>query len=270
MIAAPAKPVASTVEIRACHSFSELDDCVALQMETWGYDALDVLPRKLFVVANRIGGQVIGAFTADGSMAGYALALPGVRNGQPFLHSHMLAVRPEFRNQGVGRRLKLAQRTEALSHGIQLMEWTFDPLEVKNAFFNIEKLGAIVRSYTEDFYGVSSARIQGGRPTDRLHAEWWLNSGRVIAAVAGNREPDSEVEMRISLPRQVMEWKESVEGAAQATQLQQANHAHFIEAFSRGLAVTGFSRDADGSGWFELSRWSAPDDAHGSVLNTHV
>lgn len=270
MMAAPARPAGIAVEIRSCGSFAELDACVALQVETWGYDALDVIPRKLFVVAQRIGGQVIGAFAADGGLAGYALALPGVREGRSYLHSHMLAVRPGFRNQGVGRRLKLAQRDEALSRGIQLMEWTFDPLEIKNSFFNIEKLGAIVRSYTQDFYGVSSARIQGGRPTDRLHAEWWLGSGRVSAAVAGERAPRNAVEMRISLPRQVMEWKESAEGAAQAMQLQQANHASFMDAFRRGLAVTGFCRDAEGNGWFELSRWTEPTIPTPAVSDLHT
>lgn len=250
--------VAIGVEIRACRSFAELDACVALQMETWGYDALDVIPRKLFIVVQRIGGQVLGAFTAGDTLAGYALALPGIRGGRPYLHSHMLAVRPEFRNHGVGRRLKLAQREEALSRGINLMEWTFDPLEIKNSYFNLEKLGAIVRSYTQDFYGVSSARIQGGRPTDRLHAEWWLDSERVAAAIAGGPVPRGEVEMRIALPRQVMEWKESADGARQAIELQQANHARFLEGFRRGLAITGFSCDADGNGCFELTRWTAP------------
>ena len=255
MISAPA---GVALEIRDCRTFAEYDACVALQMETWGYEALDVIPRKLFVVARRVGGQVIGAFTAQGALAGYALALPGVRDRQPYLHSHMLAVRPEVRNQGLGRRLKLAQRADALARGIRRMEWTFDPLEIKNAFFNIEKLGAIVRSYTVDFYGVSSARIQGGRPTDRLHAEWWLDSERVNMAVEGRRAPRADIEMRISLPRQVMEWKESAAGADQAIALQHANHASFVQAFGRGLAVTGFTRDEQGNGWFELSPWTEP------------
>jgi predicted GNAT superfamily acetyltransferase len=274
MMALPATPVEAAVEIRACRSFPEFDACVALQVETWGYEALDVIPRKLFVVAQRIGGQVLGAFTADGTMAGFALALPGIRQGQPYLHSHMLAVRPELRNRGLGRRLKLAQRQEALSRGIRLMEWTFDPLEIKNAFFNIEKLGAIVRSYTVDFYGVSSARIQGGRPTDRLHAEWWLDSARVSAVIQGERAPREDAEVRIFLPRRVMEWKETAEGAAPAIALQQANHGRFASAFARGLAVTGFARDAAGNGWFELSRWTQPEmgtrENAGAASETHI
>jgi predicted GNAT superfamily acetyltransferase len=246
-------------DVRSCRGFEELEACVALQIATWGYDEMDVIPRRMFTVAQRIGGQVMGAFAADDTLAGFAMAIPGIHHGEPYLHSHMLAVQPKFRNTGVGRRLKLAQREDALKRGIRLMEWTFDPLEIKNAFFNIEKLGAITRSYTPNFYGVSSARIQGGRPTDRLHAEWWLDSERAIEAVAGRRAPRGAIEMRIELPHQVMQWKESAEGAEQAMALQKANQAQFAEAFARGLAVTGFSRDQEGNGWFELSRWTSPN-----------
>ncbi len=247
------------LDVRSCQGLDELELCIALQIATWGYDEMDVIPRRMFTVAQRVGGQVMGAFAADGTLAGFAMSIPGIRDGEPYLHSHMLAVQKEFRNAGVGRRLKLAQREDALKRGIRLMEWTFDPLEIKNAFFNIEKLGAITHSYTPNFYGVSSARIQGGRPTDRLHAEWWLDTERVAEAIAGRSAPRREVEMRIELPHQVMQWKESAEGAAQAMALQKANHAKFVEAFARGLAVTGFSRDESGNGWFELSRWSAPE-----------
>lgn len=252
------EPSSVELDVRSCQGFEELEACVALQIATWGYDEMDVIPRRMFTVAQRIGGQVMGAFTRDGLLAGFAMAIPGIKKGVPYLHSHMLAVQPRFRNSGIGRKLKLAQREDALKRGIRLMEWTFDPLEIKNAFFNIEKLGAITRSYTPNFYGVSSARIQGGRPTDRLHAEWWLDSERVTEAIAGRRAPRGAVEMRIELPHQVMQWKESAEGAPQAMELQRTNAAKFGESFAGGLAVTGFSRDSEGNGWFELSRWSEP------------
>ncbi len=251
-------PASLSLEVRSCRTLDELEACVALQVATWGYEEMDVIPRRMFTVAQRIGGQVMGAFAAGGALAGFAMAIPGIRRGMPYLHSHMLAVSGEFRNAGIGRRLKLAQRDDALARGIRLMEWTFDPLEIKNAFFNIEKLGAIVRSYTPNFYGVSSSRIQGRRPTDRLHAEWWLDTERVREAVAGRRAPQGKTELRVDLPHEVMQWKESAEGANRAMALQQANHKRFAEAFARGLAVTGFVRDRQGNGSFELSRWSAP------------
>ncbi|MGA8042756.1 MAG: GNAT family N-acetyltransferase, partial [Terracidiphilus sp.] len=128
--------------IRHCMGFDEFEACVQLQVETWGYDASDVIPRKAFVVAKRIGGQILGAFDTEApgtspqggpdSMVGFAFSLPGIKNDghepQPYLHSHMLAVRPSHRNRGIGAQLKLEQRREALSRGIRRMEWTFDPL----------------------------------------------------------------------------------------------------------------------------------------------
>src|SRR5204863_4468964 len=124
-----------------------------------------------------------GAFSGE-AMVGFAMSLPGYRDGQAYLHSHMLAVLPEYRNSGVGRNLKLAQREDALERGFERMEWTFDPLEIKNAHLNIARLGAIVRRYMPDFYGPSTSPLQGNLPTDRLVAEWWLRSelvGRVLS-----------------------------------------------------------------------------------------
>ena len=172
------------IVIRTCSGHDELEACIQLQVETWGYDPTDIIPRKAFLVGQKIGGQVIGAFDSDipgaspqggpESLVGFAMSLPGVKTGsgapRPYLHSHMLAVKDSYRDRGLGAQLKLEQRREALSRNIHLMEWTFDPLEIKNAHLNIHKLGAIVRCYHVNFYGVSSSRLQGGLPTDRLVA----------------------------------------------------------------------------------------------------
>src|SRR3954447_18518362 len=175
----------STPTIRACKDIRELEACVALQKEVWNFDDVDLIPLRLFVVATKIGGQVIGAFDGD-DLVGFAMSIPGARNGNPNLHSHMLAVRESFRNTGLGRKLKLAQRDDALDRGIGLIEWTFDPLEIRNAWLNIERLGAIARRYNPNQYGMSSSPLQGGLPTDRLVAEWWLDSRRVQAVLSGN------------------------------------------------------------------------------------
>jgi predicted GNAT superfamily acetyltransferase len=253
-------PAGTEVILRECQGFDELDACVNLQVETWGYNDGDVIPRRLFTVAQRIGGQVIGAFNHQ-EMIGFAMSLPGVKAPKaqdyppmPYLHSHMLAVKPAFRNAGIGRRLKLLQRDEALSRSIALMEWTFDPLEIKNAFLNIHRLGVVVRSYTQNFYGVSSSRLQGGLPTDRLHAEWWMQSERVKAILSGSPYTPPEIQETIVVPKEVSEWKTSATGVSRAMAVQAENRQRFLDAFARGLAVVGFRADSNGNGAFELAR----------------
>ncbi|HZD51104.1 MAG TPA: GNAT family N-acetyltransferase [Silvibacterium sp.] len=256
--------------IRSCRGFEELDACVQLQIDTWGYADGDVIPRRAFIVAQHIGGQIVGAFDvtrAEGSegtaenMIGFAMSLPGVKPAPdpredapvPYLHSHMLAVSAGYRNDGIGRQLKLFQRLEALDRGFDLMEWTFDPLEIKNSFLNIHKLGVIVRAYTPNFYGVSSSRLQGRLPTDRLHAEWYLRSKRVQASIAEAPVHHSDIEETIMIPYQVGEWKSSEPGIHFAQAVQAENRQRFQRAFSRGLAVVGFRRDDAGNGIFELA-----------------
>jgi predicted GNAT superfamily acetyltransferase len=248
------------VVLRSCQGFEELDACVRLQIETWGYADGDVIPRRVFTVAQRIGGQVIGAFEGK-HLVGFAMSLPAIKapttlgaTPTPYLHSHMLAVTPRYRNSGIGRHLKLYQREEALSRGIVLMEWTFDPLEIKNAFLNIHRLGVVVRTYSPNFYGVSSSRLQGGLPTDRLHAEWWMDSERVKAILSGAPYRPPEIQETIVLPKALTEWKASATSVARAEAVQSENRRRFLDAFERGLAVVGFQVDSQGNGTFELAR----------------
>jgi predicted GNAT superfamily acetyltransferase len=257
------------IEIRSCVGFDELQACVDLQAATWGYDAIEVEPRKVFHVNQQAGGQVIGAFDAElsdasdaGRLVGFAMAVPGIKSrpGEaptPYLHSHMLAVRPSYRNHGLGARLKRFQRDEALSRGLRHMEWTFDPLEIKNAYLNIHKLGAVIRHYRADFYGVSSSRLQAGLPTDRLLAEWTMDAARVRQALAGTAGPACAIEERILVPAAIYTWKDSDESRPRALAVQQENRRKFQQAFARGLAVVGFSLDADKNGIYELGRLAA-------------
>jgi predicted GNAT superfamily acetyltransferase len=254
--------------IRPCIGFEELSACVQLQVEVWGYGDRDVVPRRVFIVGQKIGGQVIGAFDTaragtsphgdGGSLVGFAMALPGIVGGQPYLHSHMLAVNHEYRNQGIGRRLKLFQREEALGRGIGRMEWTFDPLEIKNSFLNLSKLGAIVRRYEPNFYGVTSSPLHGSVPTDRLCAEWWLDSDRVSSTLGSKPLVSPTVELEISLPHQIAHWRHSPVDQERVLDIQTRNREHFQQAFARGLAVFGFKIDAQGNGTFQLGRWQEP------------
>jgi predicted GNAT superfamily acetyltransferase len=170
--------------IRKCHALEDFHQCVALQREIWEEQDLEVEPATAFVVAANTGGQVLGAFD-HARLVGFTLALVGLRDGLPYLHSHMTGVHPQYRDRGVGRMLKLFQREEALGRNIRTICWTFDPLELRNAHFNLNRLGAICRTYLPNFYGVTTSPLHRGLATDRLLAEWHLESPRTIAAVAG-------------------------------------------------------------------------------------
>lgn len=248
---------APELTIRKCTALDEMQACFALHREVWSYSDADLIPVRLFVVASKIGGQVLGAFDRD-ELVGFALALPAIRNGHSYLHSQMLAVRRQYRNAGLGRRLKLFQREEALSRGIELMEWTFDPLEIKNAYLNIEKLGAIVRRYNVDQYGDSSSPLQGGLPTDRLIAEWWMKSRRVQTVLTSGQRPGFESKMHINVPGEIYEWKAAAATRPKALAVQEGNREQFIRAFATGLAVLGYDRDLRGNGSFLLGSWDEP------------
>jgi predicted GNAT superfamily acetyltransferase len=236
--------------IRSCQGNDELEACVQLQVDTWGYDPTDVIPRKAFLVWQKVGGQVIGAFDTDlpnaspegnpESLIGFVLALPGVKQGhgepRAYLHSHMMAVKDGYRNRGIGVELKLAQRQDALKRGIRHIEWTFDPLEIKNAFLNIHKL-----------------------PTDRLVAEWELDSAHVEAILEGSTPHALIMEEVIHVPVAIYAWKATDAQRENARAVQTENRQKFQEAFSKGLAVLGFVRDAQGNGTYELGQASQLD-----------
>jgi predicted GNAT superfamily acetyltransferase len=245
---------ADSIVIRKCRQLDEMRACVALQKEVWSFSDADLVPLRMFVVAEKVGGQVIGAFAKD-EIAGFALSIPGFRGGHCYLHSHMLAVRKQHQNAGLGRRIKLFQRDDALTRGYELIEWTFDPLEIKNAYLNIEKLGAIARRYSVNQYGISSSPLQGSLPTDRLVAEWWLKSKRVENWLQSGKNPRVETLTKISVPAQIYDWKASPTTRSQAKEVQDRNREQFVKAFADGLAVLGLERLPGGDGKFLLGRW---------------
>jgi predicted GNAT superfamily acetyltransferase len=240
------------IEVRQLAALEEFRQAVGLQETIWGFDKIDLLPLRFFVVASRVGGEVLGAYDGD-RMVGFCLGIPGIKPGnKPYIHSHMLGVHEDYRNAGVGRRLKLRQREDAVARGIPLIEWTFDPLELKNAFFNIERLGAIVRRYAVNQYGITGSPLHGGLPTDRCYAEWWVDSPRVRSILDG-KPREFHVAARISFPADIARIRE--EDGKRARRVQEENGFRFQDAFARGLAVTGFSRDA-AEGTYLLEPWN--------------
>ena len=194
------------IEIRKCETVEEYRRCVEIEREVWGESDLETEPYVTFVLVNQTGGHVLGAF--DGAlMVGFTMAVAALRNGQPYLHSHMTGVIPSHRNRGVGRLLKLRQREEALGRGLRRIEWTFDPLETRNAHFNFNRLGAIARKFIVNFYGVTSSPLHRGLPTDRLLVEWILESRRAVAAIQELVRDPVESPAKVHLPVELEEWK---------------------------------------------------------------
>ena len=166
-----------------------LDDCarvVALQKDVWGYDdGEDVVPAAVLIVSIKRGGILIGAFEGE-QLKGFVYSIPALKDGRPTQWSHMLGVTRDARGSGLGLRLKLAQRERAIAMGLDVIEWTFDPLQVLNAHLNMTRLGAIAEEYEENIYGDSSSPLHRGSPTDRLVALWKLSAPHVDRRIHGS------------------------------------------------------------------------------------
>ncbi len=255
-----APPPANEIVIRHCHGLAEFAACIEVERAVWRSSDVDVVPLPLFVIAAEIGGQVLGAFDGERTV-GFTLAFPGVRKLRPFLHSHMTGVLAPYWNRGIARRLKLFQREEALSRKIEHIEWTFDPLQVKNAYFNMVRLGAIVRRYFPNLYGSTTSPLHSGLPTDRLLAEWPLNSSRVRRAVDARPERPKKVSarggesVRIRVPAGIEELARSKPD--DAIRVQAEIRQEFEHWLARGYAATSVELDGQG-GAYVLRPW--PED----------
>jgi predicted GNAT superfamily acetyltransferase len=243
------------VIVRSCSTPEEFRRCAEIEEAVWHFSGSDAVSHHILAVAHEIGGQVFGAFE-DARMIGFALAFPAIRDGHVHLHSHMAAVLPEYQDRGIGRKLKLAQREEALARGIKRIEWTFDPLQLRNANFNINRLGAIVRRYIPNFYGESSSPLHANLPTDRLVAEWHLDSERVRLRADGAVPESSEHAgaVTIAVPSNMNELRNG--DPAQAVAVQAEIREQFLEKFGDGWAVTGVSKTETG-GKYYLEKWNA-------------
>ena len=225
------------LEIRPLESLDEFHLTLRLQKMIWGFDETDTVASRLFGVFHHIGGSSLGAFL-EGELVGYSLAFAAFKpNHKVYWHSHMTGVDPSAHNLGIGHKLKLRQREEALAAGLDLIEWTFDPLQGRNAFFNIEKLGTAIEAYIPNFYGITSSELHGSLPTDRLVAAWHLSSPSAVERLAGRQPPCGECAMRIEIPARISEVPRP-----EAAEIQDRVRQQFRSAFDEGLRVTRFER----------------------------
>lgn len=186
------------MEIRELKTAEELKGVVELQRIVWGAADIDILAPLSLRAAIEAGNLLLGAFDG-GLMVGFMYGFLGFLHGQVELHSDMTGLRAEYRDRGIGLRLKLFQRDWALVRGIKLVTWTFDPLRSRNAYFNFHKLGAISDSYRVNFYGEDSTSFLHQNSTDRLWVSWHLESDRVCERLAGGRPPPFAAPARVSI-----------------------------------------------------------------------
>jgi predicted GNAT superfamily acetyltransferase len=243
--------VKQDIRIKMIEDAQEMSVCVELQQRIWGYAPIDTVPDQIFIVAKKTGGQVMTAYDGD-TPVGFAVAFAAMREGLTYLHSHMVGVVEEYQNSGVGRLLKLAQREDALERGIDLIEWTFDPLQLKNAHFNIERLGAIVRHYIPNLYGRTSSPLHAGLPTDRLVGEWWVHSKRVEDVLAGEQRAMGSDCERIAIPADIRQICR--DEPLTAEKIQTNVREQFLTNIADGRAAVGFEFNKE-QGTYLLERY---------------
>lgn len=261
------------MRIRSVRTHEEFAACEAMSRDIWGAAERNVVPRELLLTMQLNGGVVLGAFAPDDRMIGFVFGFPGVRDGRPRICSHQLGVIAEYRGGGIGIALKQAQGDEARRLGYELISWTFDPLEARNAYINLHRLGCIARFYDRDHYGAMEDELNRGLPSDRFEAEWWLTSARMPGAdrarpdravprnapVLLNADQDqapvlTAVNLRgnrqalIRVPTDFQAIKRSNMDLARRWRME--SRAAFETALKEGLVATDCTRD----GWYVMER----------------
>ncbi|MFN6963903.1 MAG: GNAT family N-acetyltransferase [Pyrinomonadaceae bacterium] len=231
------------IDIRECTTHDELAACVELQREVFALPEIEISPVRHLIVTKNAGGFILGAFDGE-ALVGFVLSVPAFLRGQRAFYSHMTAVKATHQGSGVGAALKWAQRERSLAEGVKYVKWTFEPWKARNAFFNLEKLGAVVREIHENFYGVDYATAADkkiGLASDRLFAEWELESEKVAALAAGRPAGEQrEPARRIAVPS---DWSSLVTQDAGAAKREQLRiRSEFADAFAGGLVARGFVR----------------------------
>jgi predicted GNAT superfamily acetyltransferase len=248
------------IQIRECTTIEEFDNCVDLQREAFGLPDLEISPRRHLIVSRQAGGWTLAAFVAD-RMIGFVHHLAAVLpDNEVYGYSHMMAVAKDYQNKGIGAKLKWAQREKALAEGRTFIKWTWDPMQARNAHFNLNRLGVTVDTYCDNFYGTDyfadptqAVENRPGLQSDRLFARWDLESPRVVSLGAGQDAPiETKPVASVAIPA---EWSALVKrDPARAREIQARVRAEFKEAFARGLVCAAFERGPEDSRYLLFER----------------
>ena len=240
------------VEVRQCLTIDEFEACVRLQREVFKEPDIEISPRRHLIASRRAGGWTLGAFVG-GELVGFVHLMVGIRDNDEIIgYSHMMAVAVPYQNRGVGARLKWAQRERCLREGRRYITWTWHPMQSRNAYFNLNRLGVTVRSYAVNFYGTDTdyATAIGGEArsagidSDRLFADWDLDSARVAALSKGRALEQAHSPVKtIEIPPDWLNLLKSDAAAARREQLRVREE--FMSAFASGLVCAGFERDRE-------------------------
>jgi predicted GNAT superfamily acetyltransferase len=232
------------IEIRECAAAGEFDACIALQREIFNLPDIELSPRRHFIVTRHAGGWTLGAFYRE-KLIGFVLSVPAFRGEERIFYSHMTAVEKEFQSHGIGAKLKWAQRERARAENVRFIKWTFEPVQSRNAYFNLMRLGVVVKKYMPNFYGTDYNTPAGigadGFDSDRLFAEWELDSERVGRLAEGSSLDLPPPDKRIVIPA---DWRGLLVNDPEKARAEQLRVRHeFQAAFAEGLICKGFERD---------------------------
>lgn len=228
--------------ISECETVDDFEDCVRLQREVFDLPEMELSPVRHLVVTKNAGGFVLGAY-CEGKLVGFSLSVPAFLRGEKAYYSHMTAVKSEFQSVGLGAKLKWTQREWALDRDVRYVKWTFEPWKARNAYFNLEKLGATMAEYNLNFYGIDYATRNGlGLASDRLFAEWDLKSEKVLKLANGETPSETaQADLEISV---TPDWSSLLANDPDAALAEQARlRSEFTKAFADGYVVRGFRRD---------------------------
>lgn len=240
----------SGVSIRECTSIEDFQQCIELERGVWKDADIGIMPIRLYMISKACNAPTIGAFEPSGRLVGFVHTMIALMGGHVVYHSHLAAVLEDLRHQDIGFRMKLAQREHAITAGVPLIIWTFDPLQSRNAHLNINKLGAVIRRYEVNYYSEGLSTVfDSDVPTDRVFAEWWVSSPYVAATLAGNRAAVEGQTKSVLIPEDIN--KVRARSVDEHRKWRLRVRRDFQAALGTGLIARGFER-ADGTSRYLL------------------